>query len=109
MRTEDRSALARLLLGGTEDKFRYHMASGFGKSDALWFRLLKAKYMDGVNFFSSKTKGSSQFWQRLHKVKHLSNGGLLLRLAMVATVGFGRIVGYMRFHSNFTMRTYIKW
>jgi hypothetical protein len=31
--------------------------------------------MEGVNFFSSKTKGSSQFWQGLHKVKHLFKWG----------------------------------
>jgi hypothetical protein len=37
----------------------------------LWFRLLKAKYLNGVHFFDSKTKGSSQFWRGLHKVKHL--------------------------------------
>jgi hypothetical protein len=31
--------------------------------------------MEGVNLFSSKTKGSSQFWQGLHKVKHLFKRG----------------------------------
>lgn len=40
--------------------------------------------MDGVNFFSSKTKGASQFWQGLHKVKHLFKWGVTL------TVGDGR-------------------
>jgi hypothetical protein len=27
-------------------------------------------------FFDSRTKGVSQFWQGLHKVKHLFKGGL---------------------------------
>jgi hypothetical protein len=43
--------------------------------DVLWFKLLKSRYMEGVNFFSSKTERSSQFWQGLYKVKHLFNWG----------------------------------
>jgi hypothetical protein len=48
--------------------------------DSLWFQLLKAKYMNGVNFFSSKCKGASQFWQGLHKVKHLFKWGAIFKV-----------------------------
>lgn len=40
-------------------------------SEDMWYKIIKAKYMTGINFFKSKTKGASQFWQGLHKVKHL--------------------------------------
>jgi len=30
--------------------------------DELWFKLIKAKYLDGCSFFTSKSKGGSQFW-----------------------------------------------
>ena len=43
--------------------------------DALWFKLLKDKYLKNANFFASKAKGSSQFWQGLHRVKHLFKWG----------------------------------
>jgi len=43
--------------------------------DSLWFQLFKGKYMNGVNFFFSKSKGASQFWQGLHRVKHLFKCG----------------------------------
>ena len=33
------------------------------------------KYMQDGNFFKSKCKGTSQFWQGLHKVKHLFKWG----------------------------------
>jgi hypothetical protein len=43
--------------------------------DELWYRLLQAKYMHRNNFFLSKNKGVSQFWQGLHQVKHLFQWG----------------------------------
>jgi hypothetical protein len=44
-------------------------------SDDIWFKLIKAKYMPEGNFFISKNRGASQFWQGLHKVKHLFKWG----------------------------------
>jgi hypothetical protein len=37
--------------------------------EELWFKLVKAKYMSEV-FFYSNVKGSSKFWQGLRRVKH---------------------------------------
>ena len=42
-----------------------------------WLKLLEAKYMPDENFFDSKTKGVSQFWRGLHKVKRLFKWGAL--------------------------------
>jgi hypothetical protein len=47
----------------------------FHEPDELWFKIVKAKYMDEDGFFGSKTKGVSQFWQGLHKVKHMFKWG----------------------------------
>lgn len=44
-------------------------------SDEMWLKLLKAKYMPDGNFFNSRCYGASQFWQGLHKVKHLFKWG----------------------------------
>jgi hypothetical protein len=63
--------------------------------DELWFKLLKAKYMSNTNFFSSKSKGGSQFF--FTKLNIYSNGELLLQLAMGITVFFGMIVGCIVF------------
>lgn len=52
----------------------------FLEPDSLWFHLLKAKYMEGGNFFNSKTKGVSQFWKGLHKVKHLFKWGVIFKV-----------------------------
>jgi hypothetical protein len=52
----------------------------FQEPDTLWFRILKAKYLDGCSFFSSKVKGSSQFWQGLHKIKHLFKWGAAFKV-----------------------------
>ena len=46
-------------------------------SNDTWYKLLEAKYMSDGNFFSSKCKGTSQFWQGLHKVKHLFKWGAM--------------------------------
>lgn len=48
--------------------------------DQLWFKIIKAKYLDGCSFFASKSKGGSQFWQGLHKVKHLFKWGALFSI-----------------------------
>jgi hypothetical protein len=47
----------------------------FQEPDELWFKIIKAKYLGDGGFFDSKTKGVSQFWQGLHRVKHLFNWG----------------------------------
>lgn len=44
-------------------------------SDDIWFKLIKEKYVPEGNFFISKNIGASQFWQGLHKVKHLFKWG----------------------------------
>ena len=46
-------------------------------SNDTWYKLLEVKYMSDGNFFSSKCKGTSQFWQGLHKVKHLFKWGAM--------------------------------
>lgn len=48
--------------------------------EELWFKILKAKYMKTGNFFNSKVTGSSQFWQGLHKVKHLFKWGAIYKV-----------------------------
>ena len=45
--------------------------------NTTWYKLLKAKYMPSGNFFCSKVRGSSQFWQGIHKVKHLFKWGAI--------------------------------
>jgi len=50
-----------------------------GSSD-VWFKLLDAKYVQEGNFFTSRTLGSSQFWQGLHKVKHLFKWGAIHKM-----------------------------
>lgn len=42
-------------------------------AEETWYRLLKAKYMMDDNFFRSVR--TSQFWQGLHKIKHLFKWG----------------------------------
>ncbi|RLN34680.1 putative retroelement [Panicum miliaceum] len=50
-------------------------------SEGVWFKLLQAKYMrNGKSFFTSSSRGSSQFWQGLHKVKHLFKWGALFKV-----------------------------
>jgi hypothetical protein len=39
--------------------------------DNVWFKIIRAKYMRDDNFFTSKSKGVSQFWKGLHKIKHM--------------------------------------
>jgi hypothetical protein len=56
--------------------------------DTLWFAIIKAKYLNGCNFFTSKSKGSSQFWQGLHKVKHLFKWGAMFKVRNGATCSF---------------------
>ena len=52
----------------------------FSEPDDLWFKIIKAKYLGDGSFFDSKTKGSSQFWKGLHKVKHLFKWGAIFRV-----------------------------
>lgn len=52
----------------------------YQEPDELWFKILKAKYMGQGGFLESKTKGSSQFWMGLHKVKHLFNWGAIFKI-----------------------------
>ena len=46
-------------------------------SEETWCKLLQAKYMLGGDFFKSKSMGTSQFWQGLHKIKHLFKWGAI--------------------------------
>lgn len=48
-------------------------------SDETWFKILQAKYMPDGSFLSSKSRGISQFWQILHKVKHLFKWGAIYK------------------------------
>jgi hypothetical protein len=43
----------------------------YTQHDRLWVRLLTAKYMKNGDFYDSRAENGSQFWKRLHKVKHL--------------------------------------
>jgi hypothetical protein len=52
----------------------------FQEPDELWFKIIKAKYLGDGAFFDSKTKNMSQFWQGLHKVKHLYDRGSYFRV-----------------------------
>lgn len=52
----------------------------FQEPEELWFKLVKAKYMLEGSFFDSNVKGSSQFWQGLHKVKHLFKWVAIFRI-----------------------------
>lgn len=88
------SIRSTFLWQGAEDKFSYHMAKFemvcrpkdqgglkiFQEPDELWFRIVKDKYMDEGGFFESKSKGVSQFWQGLHKVKHLFKWGAVFQV-----------------------------
>ena len=47
------------------------------RPNEVWFKLLDAKYLKGKSFFTSKVQDSSQFWQGLHKVKHLFKWGVI--------------------------------
>ena len=60
-------------------------------SDAMWFKIIHAKYLRSGSFFSSPCAGTSQFWQSLHKVKHLFRWGACIRLEMGEVHPFGRI------------------
>jgi len=44
--------------------------------DEVWYKLLKAKYIRNKSF-KSNSRGASQFWQGLHKVKHLFKWGAI--------------------------------
>ena len=81
----------------------------FQEPDELWFKLVKAKYMSEGSFFDSNIKGSSQFWQGLHKIKHLFKWGRFLELKMGITASSRLIVGYMMFLSGSCMKICLKW
>ena len=62
-------------------------------SDDTWFKVLQAKYMRNGSFFSSSSRGTSQFWQSLHKVKHLFKWGAIYQVQDGAKTFFWRIPG----------------
>ena len=62
-------------------------------SNDTWYKLLEAKYMSDGNFFSSKCKGTSQFWQGLHKVKHLFKWGAMHKVGDGSLTFFWGILG----------------
>jgi hypothetical protein len=39
----------------------------FHEEDAIWAKLLRAKYL---SIFAGNSSGGSPFWQSLHKIKH---------------------------------------
>jgi hypothetical protein len=49
----------------------------YHQKESLWVRLLTVKYMRGGDFFRSKEGQGSQFWNSLHKVKHLFKWGAI--------------------------------
>ena len=49
-------------------------------SDAMWFKIIQDKYLCSGSFFSSPCAGTSQFWQSLHKVKHLFKWGAMYQV-----------------------------
>jgi len=49
-------------------------------SDETWYKILQAKYLRNGTFFSSPSRGTSQFWQSLHKVKHLFKWGAIYQV-----------------------------
>lgn len=48
--------------------------------DELWFKIIKAKYLDDKGFFFSDGAGGSQFWKGLHKIKHMFKWGAIYNL-----------------------------
>lgn len=58
--------------------------------DELWFRILKAKYFPDRNSWGSKVIKGSQFWNNLHRVKHLFLCGVN------HVVGDGKSVSFWR-------------
>jgi hypothetical protein len=69
----------------------------FEEPDELWFKIIKAKYLREGSFFESNTRGSSQFWKGLHKVKHLFKWGAPFQVKDGRTVGSGWTVGPLKF------------
>lgn len=57
-------------------------------STETWYKLLQAKYMPDGDFFKSKSVGASQFWQGLHKIKHLFKWGAIHRVGNGAKTSF---------------------
>jgi hypothetical protein len=47
----------------------------YQQKDNLMCRILRAKYMRHEDFFRSRGAGGSQFWNSLHKIKHLFKWG----------------------------------
>jgi len=52
----------------------------YQQPDELWFKILKAKYLRGNNFFDSRSAGGSQFWKGLHSIKHLFKWGAVFKV-----------------------------
>jgi hypothetical protein len=46
-------------------KWIWKIVKGSGQ---IWYKLVKEKYMPDGNFCNSRSRGTSQFWQGLHKV-----------------------------------------
>jgi hypothetical protein len=46
----------------------------------LWYEILQAKYLGENGFFDSTGRGGSQFWEGLHKVKHLFKWGATFKV-----------------------------
>ena len=43
----------------------------YQQDDSLWANLIRAKYLVNEDIFASSSRGGSQFWRSLGKIKHL--------------------------------------
>jgi hypothetical protein len=43
----------------------------YHEEEAIWARLLRAKYSSASDIFAGNGAGGSPFWRSLHKIKHL--------------------------------------
>jgi len=66
------------------DKWIWKIHKG---ADELWFQLIKAKYLQSGSFFTS-CAGTSQFWQGLHKIKHLFKWGAIYQVKDGKSISF---------------------
>jgi len=57
-------------------------------SEETWYKLLQAKYMPDGDFFKSRSTRASQFWQCLHKIKHLFKWGAIHKVGNGAKTFF---------------------
>jgi hypothetical protein len=42
----------------------------YREDDAIWAKIVRAKYTDADNLFAGSGQGGSPFWKSIHKIKH---------------------------------------